>query len=100
MSFHNITQNPPLGQMNVEPLDSWYAAIENLTAEGDANSINIPWLLGLSVSQGNAATNAIAKNCVVFCEPEWGLDITGAGKGSMYGNGGIGNGEGGLYVSW
>jgi hypothetical protein len=100
MSFSNISQNPPLGQMNIEPLDSWYAAIENLTCEGDANSINIPWLLSLSVSIGNATTEAISKNCVVFCEPEWGFDITGGGVGSMYGNGGQGSGEGGLYVSW
>lgn len=100
MSFSNITQNPPLGQMNIEPLDAWYAAIENLTAEGDANSINIPWLSAISLAIGNATTKAISQNCVVFSEPEWGLDITGAGKGSMYGSGGIGSGEGGLYVSW
>lgn len=99
MSFNNITQNPPLGQMNIEPMDSWYAAIENLTAEGDASSINIPWLLAISVSVGNATTQAIGKNCVVFTDPEWG-EIVGAGVGSMYGNGGQGSGEGGLYVSW
>lgn len=100
MSFHNITQNPPFGQMNIEPMDVWYAAVENLTAEGDANSLNIPWLLSLSVTVGNAATEAIGKNAVVFCEPEWGFDITGAGQGSLYGNGGTGSGQGGLYVSW
>jgi hypothetical protein len=85
---------------NIEPLDAWYAAIENLTAEGDTNSINIPWLLAISLSIGNATTEAIAKNAVVFCEPEWGFDMTGCGVGSMYGNGGTGSGEGGLYVSW
>jgi hypothetical protein len=100
MSFSNISQNPPLGQMNIEPMDAWYAAIENLTAEGGAGSVNIPWLLAISVSVGNATTQAIGKNAVVFCEPEWGFDMTGSGKGSMYGNGGIGSGEGGLYVSW
>lgn len=99
MSFSNITQNPPLGQMNIEPMDAWFAEIENLTAEGDANSVNIPWLLSLSLSIGNATTQAIAKNCVVFVDPEWG-EVTGMGKGSMYGNGGQGSGEGGLYVSW
>jgi len=99
MSFSNITQNPPLGQMNIEPLDEWFAAIENLVAVGDASSINIPLLLAISVSQGNAYTQAIGKNAVVWIDPEWG-ECTGAGKGSMYGNGGIGSGEGGLYVSW
>ena len=80
--------------------DEWIMAIENLTNEGSCDSINIPWLLSLSVSMGNAATEAISRNCVVFCEPEWGFDMTGTGKGSMYGNGGTGTGEGALYVSW
>lgn len=92
-----MTQNPPLGQMNIEPCDEFYAAMENLTAVGDANSVNIPWLLQLSLSIGNATTNAISKNCVVFCEPEWGLDSTGGGKASMF----CGSGEGGgVYVGW
>ena len=84
----------------IEPLDEWFASMENLVAVGDANSINIPWLLGISVSVGNATTRAIADNAVFCCEPEWGFDITGAGVGSMYGSGGQGTGEGGLYVSW
>lgn len=96
MSFSNITQNPPLGQMNIDPLDAWYAAIENLTAEGDANSLNIPWLLSISLSVGNATTAAISKNCVVFCEVEWG-EGTGGGKASMFGGSGEG---GGCYVGW
>jgi hypothetical protein len=96
VSFSNITQNPPLGQMNIEPMDAWYAAIENLTAEGDAGSVNIPWLLGISLSVGNAATTAISQGCVVFCEPEWGFD-TGSGKASMFGGSGEG---GGIYVGW
>lgn len=97
MSQSNVTQNPPLGQMNIEPLDSWFAAIENLTAEGDANSINIPWLSALSLSVGNATTDAISKNCVVFTDPEWG-ESGGLGKASMIG-GGSGEG-GGVYVGW
>ena len=99
MSFSNITQNPPLGQMNVEAMDEWYSAIEGLTAEGDGSSINIPWLLSISVAIGNATTQAIGRNAVVFSEVEWG-EGTGAGKGSMYGSGGTGGGEGGLYVSF
>ena len=98
MSYSNITQNPAY-QPGIEPLDSWFAAIENLTAEGDANSINIPWLLSLSTTQGNAYTKAISQNAVVWIDPEWG-EVTGGGKGSMYGNGGQGSGEGGLYVSF
>jgi len=82
--------------MNIEPLDSWYAAMENLTAEGDGNSINIPWLLALSVAVGNATTCAISKNCVVFSDPEWG-ESGGLGRASLYNGSGEG---GGVYVGW
>jgi DNA-binding CsgD family transcriptional regulator len=97
MSFTNETQNPLLGTANIEPLDEFFAAMENLTAVGDAGSVNIPWLLAISVSIGNATTSAISKNCVVFCEPEWGFD-TGSGKASMFG--GSGDGASGVYVGW
>lgn len=90
----------PISVQFMDPLDVWYSAMENLTSEGDANSLNIPWLLGISVTVGNATTEAIGRNAVIFCEPEWGFDATGSGKGSMYGNGGMGTGEGGLYVNW
>lgn len=84
----------------IEPMDVWYADTGELNSEGGAGgSVNIPWLLALSLSIGNATTAAISRNCVVFCEVEWG-EGTGSGKGSMYGNGGTGSGEGGLYVSW
>lgn len=99
MASTSIFGTYPFGPY-IEPLDEWFHQIENLSIIGDANSINIPWLLGISVSIGNATTEAIGRNAVVFCEPEWGFDITGGGKGSLYGNGGIGSGEGGLYVSW
>ena len=86
--------------MNIEPMDLWFAEIGELRSSGGGGGVNIPWLLGISVSIGNATTEAIGRNAVVFCEPEWGFDMTGAGQGSLYGNGGIGSGEGGLYVSW
>ncbi len=38
MSFSKITQDASLGQMNVQPMGTWYPAIEELTAEGDRNS--------------------------------------------------------------
>lgn len=97
MSFSNITQNPPLGQMSIEPLDEWLVAMENLTAEGDAGSVNIPYLLGISVSIGNAMTKAIGKNAVVFTDPEWDEGGTGMGKATMFGGSGEG---GGVYVGW
>jgi len=102
-NFVAVTGNPFFESFSLKPLqglDSWYVEIENLTAEGSGDSINIPWLLSISLAVGNATTEAIGKNAVVFSEPEWGFDITGTGKGSLYGNGGIGSGEGGLYVSF
>lgn len=72
---------------NIEALDEWIVGMENLTSEGSAGSVNIPWLLSISVSMGNAATEAIGKNAVIFCEPEWGLDITGGSSGRGGGSG-------------
>jgi len=100
MSQANITQNPPLGTMNIEPYDVWYADTGEARSEGGAGGVNIPWLLSLSLAIGNATTQAIDMNAIVCCEPEWGFDMTGAGKGSLYGNGGEGGGTGGLYVGW
>jgi hypothetical protein len=80
----------------IAPLDEWFSAMENLVAVGDAGSINIPWLLGIATSVGNAATAAIGRNAVVFCDTEWG-EVTGAGKGTMMGGSGEG---GGVYVGW
>jgi hypothetical protein len=99
MSQSNITQNPPLGQMNIEPMDAWFADIGEIPCDGGASgSVNIPWLLSISVSVGNATTAAISKNCVVFTDPEWGETGGGLGKASMIG-GGSGEG-GGVYVGW
>lgn len=95
------TTNPTPQLLSGLPmLDVWFTEVEGIGFVGYEGSINIPWLLGISVARGNALTAAIAKNAVVFCEPEWGFDITGSGKGSLYGSGGIGTGEGGLYVNW
>ena|ERR1017187_2729606 len=98
MSFSNITQNPPLGQMNIEGMDVWFADIGELNSTGGAGgSVNIPWLLSISLSIGNATTAAISKNCVVFTDPEWGDGSTGLGKATMF----AGSGEGGgCYVGW
>jgi hypothetical protein len=76
---------------------------ETLGNEGLINTggtPNIPWLLGLSVSMGNAMTEAIARQSVIYCEPEYGWDGGGGGNeagGSQIGAGGSSNG---LIVSW
>ncbi len=59
---------------------SWYLELEGGLYEPAAGSINIPYLCGIMVAQGNAATTALAANAVVFSEPEWGWDVSGGGK--------------------
>jgi hypothetical protein len=95
MSFSNVTQNPSFVP-GIEPMDVWYAEIGELNCGGGGDSINIPWLLSISLAIGNATTKAISQNCVVFSEVEWG-EGTGGGKVSMYGGSGEG---GGVYVGW
>lgn len=92
------SQGTDLAQAGVHPLDSWYSEVENLGYSEP--TANIPWLLSISVARGNAATAAIAKNCVVFCEPEWGCDITGGGKSRAGGHTQAGGPSGGLTVAW
>jgi|SRR5579871_1783558 len=79
--------------------DEEIAAKENLYSEGHANSINIPWLLGISVAMGNGMTEAIAKSCIAYVEPEFGLD--GGGGGNESGAQAYGGAQsGGTIVSW
>lgn len=82
------------------PLDSWYAELENIGCELTAGSINIPYWLAMSVTQGNSLTESISRNAVVFSEPEWGFDATGTGKSGFSGMGGMGGPSGGLTVAW
>ena len=82
----------------------WELRLEDSGAYTDAcDQRNWPALLALAVAQGNAATAALAENAVVFCEPEWGFDITGFGNGNYYGAmayGAPANVSGGLTVAW
>jgi hypothetical protein len=76
---------------------------ETLANEGLINTggtPNIPWLLGLSVSMGNAMTEAIAKQNIIYCEPEWGWDGGGGGNEAGDSQIGAGGSSGGLIVGW
>lgn len=80
---------------------SYYLELEGGLCEPAAGSINIPWLLGLSVGQGNAFTTALASNAQVFCEPEWGWDVSGGGKDIGPGQQMVvGGNTGGQIVQW
>jgi len=80
---------------------SYYLENEGSLYEPAAGSINIPWLAGLMISEGNAATSALAANCVVFSEPEWGWEATGINKDIGPGqNMVVGGSTGGAIVAW
>jgi len=76
--------------------DSEIAAIEGFYSEGAG--INIPWLLSLSVSQGNAMTQAIARQGQFFEDSDEGA---GEGGGNQSGAQTFGGAQsGGLSVQW
>ena len=71
MSFSNITQRAT--RLDECAADGCVVpGYRETDCGGRLQLINIPWLLALSVPIGNAATEAIAKNTVVFCEGEMG----------------------------
>jgi hypothetical protein len=92
------SQGGDLQQAGHDGSYSYYLDMEGGVTELAAGSINIPWLAGIIISQGNAMTEAIARNSVVYVEPEYGLECTGAGGAGGYQ--GMGGSSGGLVVSW
>lgn len=67
---------------------------------GDSSdgSINIPWVLSIALSQGNAATVALGAMAWTWPEPEWGWDSTGGQDTRL--QQWIGGGIGGWIQSW
>lgn len=95
------SQQADLQQCPLAGSYSDYLAMEGGLYEPASGSINIPWLVGLCISEGNGNTSALAKNAVVFCEPEWGFDGGGAGKDigpgqQMF----VGGSTGGQIIAW
>lgn len=101
MSFSG-SQSADLMQAALAGSYSWYLELENGTAElSSEGSINIPWILGLALAEGNAATKALGETANIFPEPEWGFDSTGIGRDigpdqQMW----MGGATGGFIVSW
>lgn len=81
---------------------SWYLEIEGGTAElSSEGSVNIPWVLSIALSEGNAATKAIADTANVWPEPEWGFDQDAPGQDIRPGEQQwTGGGIGGFIRSW
>lgn len=103
MAFGNpSTQAGDLMQAGLEGSYEWYLGIEGGIVEPSSEgSINIPWLLAISLQLGNAATKALGETANVFIEPEWGWDAGGPGKDigpgqQMW----VGGGVGGFIRSW
>ena len=97
----DLVQSTDLAQCPLDGSYSAYLEAENSTYEMASGSINIPWLYGLCVSDGNANTAALAANCVVFSEPEWGWEATGINKDIGPGqNMVVGGSTGGMIVAW
>jgi hypothetical protein len=101
MSFSG-NQQADLMQIGLEGSYEWYLGIEGGYSEPSSDgSINIPWLLSISLALGNAATKALGEGCNIFTEPEWGWDAGEPGKDigpneSMW----VGGGSGGFIRSW
>jgi hypothetical protein len=95
--FGNSTADVIWWHTGFTGIDSEIAAIEGMISEGGPP--NIPWLLGLAASQGNAMTEALARSNILYSEPEFGNDGGGGGNetGASVGGGGSVNG---LIVSW
>jgi hypothetical protein len=74
----------------------WEGAWLGDSSEG---SINIPWLLGIALAEGNASTKALGEMAWTWPEPEWGWDATGPGQDTRIQQW-VGGATGGWIRSW
>lgn len=59
----------------------WYLEREGVwLGDSSDGSINIPWVLAISLAQGNATTVALGANVIRELDPEWGWEALGVGK--------------------
>jgi hypothetical protein len=105
MSFGNpSTQTTDLQQAALAGSYDWYLEREGAwLGDSSEGSINIPWVLGIAVAEGNATTKALGDTAWWWPEPEWGWDATGLGAtvGAPDQNLGMwGGGTGGWIRSW
>ena len=103
MSFANpTTQGVDLQQAGLEGSYSWYLEVEGAWLDQSSEgSINIPWLLSISNSLGNAYTQALSENAVAYIDPEFGWEAAGGGQDIAPGQQmWMGGGTGGFIVSW
>jgi len=101
MSFSG-SQQADLMQIGLDGSYDYYLEKEGAwLGDSSEGSINIPWLLGIALAEGNAATKALGEGANVYCEPEWGFDVSGSAKDVAPGQQmWIGGAVGGFIVSW
>lgn len=105
MGFGGAQQGVDLMQAPPFPGD-WVERLEDAGVFTDScDQINWAHLVMECIAEGNARTEALSRQAVVFCEPEWGWDITGVGNGNYVGAHNVGGGTygniaGGLTVAW
>jgi hypothetical protein len=82
MAFGNpSTQAGDLMQIGLEGSYSEYLEWEGAWLQDSSEgSVNIPWLLGIALALGNAATKALGETANVHIEPEWGWDQASIGR--------------------
>lgn len=103
MAFGNpSTQAGDLTQIGLEGSYESYLEWEGAWLQDSSEgSVNIPYLLGISLALGNAYTKALSETANVYIEPEFGWDASGGVKDigpqdQMW----MGGGAGGWIVSW
>ena len=97
MSFSG-SQGADLMQAALAGSYDWYLEREGVWLGGTDDSINIPWILGLAISEGNASTKAIGEGAWTYPEPEWGFDASGGQDTRL--QQWMGGGVGGWIRSW
>lgn len=98
MSFSG-SQQADLMQAALAGSYEWYLEREGAwLGDSSEGSINIPWLVGISVATGNAATKALGETANIYAEPEWGWDSYGGQDTRL--QQWIGGGLGGWIRSW
>jgi hypothetical protein len=99
MSFSG-NQAADLMQAALEGSYEWYLEREGAwLSDSSEGSINIPWVLGLALAEGNAATVALGQMAWTYPEPEWGWDTTGPGQDTRLQQW-MGGAVGGWIRSW
>jgi len=101
MSFSG-SQQADLMQAALSGSYDWYLEREGAwLSDSSEGSINIPWVLSVALSEGNASTKALGETAWAWPEPEWGFEGGEPGRDIAPGEQQwIGGAVGGWIQSW